>query len=255
MNYLYSVYRMIVVFGFIFYTVLFSKKSPQELYEGLRQVAFPFGQFLVENKERFDMIKRENENGKGCVIMANHHGVYDVCMIQKFIECYLVVKSDVCGELVNEEKGDILQKFLRKQYFDKYLLIPYKRGDKESGNEVKRIIARETSKGKNVIIFPEGTSQRCFHKPLPFRKGIFDLCFEKQIPIFSVSINYSKDIGFHKTDKTDFMKLCTLSPHVKIFCNGIFYPTSYYNSTQLMNEVYESISDHVYLEWKKEWEI
>ena len=148
MNYLYQLYRTICVFSFIIYSLLFSQKSPQELYEGLRKVAFPFGQFLVENKERFDMIRNENQKGRGCVIMSNHHNSYDVCMIQKFIECYLVVKNDVCGELVNEEKGDILINFLRKQYFSKYLLIPYKRGDKESGNEVKKIVERETKKGQ-----------------------------------------------------------------------------------------------------------
>lgn len=254
MNYIYSTYRIISVVGFILFTVLFKNKPASEFYEELRKVAFPFGQFLVENKEKMDMIRNENQKGRGCVIMSNHHNGLDPCMIERFIECYVIVKSDLCGELVNEE-DDGIQNYLRKQYFSKYLLIPYKRGNKESGNEVKKIIERETKKGKNVLIYPEGTSQRCFHKPLPFRKGIFDLCFEKQIPIFSISLNYSKDIGFHKNDKINFHTLCSLSPHVKMFCNGIFYPQHYMNSIDLMNEVYQSISDHVYLEWNPEWEI
>lgn len=255
MNQIYLKYRALLVILFVLFYIIFRKKSPKNFYEEARHLIFPTGQFLVENKERFDWIEKENQNGRGCVIMANHYcGGLDVCLIERFIECYIVVKNDICGEIVNEE-NDGIQNFLRKALFDKCLLIPYKRGNKESGYEVKQMIERETKRGKNVLIFPEGTSQRCWNKPLPFRKGIFDLCFEKNIPIFSISLNYSKDIGAGKSDSTNFSNIFGLSPHVKMFCNGIFYPISYSNSIQLMNEVYQSISEHVYLEWKKEWEV
>lgn len=253
MNCIYPYYRVICVFAFIFYYILFQKKSPQIFYEKLRQIAFPYGQFYVEHKERFQWIKKENEKGQGCVIMSNHYGALDVCFIEKYIQCSIIVKNDLCGELVNEEE-DGIQNFLRKQYFDKCLLIPYRRGNKESGIEIKKIIERETKNGKNILLFPEGTSQRCFKKPLSFRRGIFDLCFEQKIPIVSISLNYSKDIGFDRKDKIDFAKLCSLSPHMKIYCNGIYYSESYENSMEMMKEVYKSISENVYTEWKKEWE-
>lgn len=255
MNKIYLHYRALVVILYVLFYIIFGKKDPQNFYEKARQMIFPLGQFLVEGKEKFQMIEKENKNGRGCVIMTNHYcGGLDVCLIERFIECYIIVKNDICGEIVNEE-DDGIQNFLKRNFFDKCLLIPYKRGNKESGFEVKRIIERETQKGKNVLIFPEGTSQRCWNKPLPFRKGIFDLCFEKQIPIFSISLNYSKDIGAGKKDTTHFPTIFGLSPHVKMFCNGIFYPQHYIDSMDLMNEVYQSISDHVYLEWNPEWEI
>ncbi len=134
MNYLYGYFRVVYIVGFVLFYILFGKKSPQQFYQELYNKAFPFGQFLIENKERFDMIRKENKNGKGCVIMANHSGVFDVCFIERFVECYIIVKNDLCGELVNEE-DDGIQNYLRKKYFDKCLLISYKRGNKESLRE------------------------------------------------------------------------------------------------------------------------
>ena len=64
-----------------------------------------------------------------------------------------------------------------------------------------------TSIGKNVILFPEGTSSRNGNSRKELKKGIFYLCEKHNINIIPVTLKYSKDIGLDKKDTFDINNL------------------------------------------------
>lgn len=198
------------------------------------------------HKERFEYIQKMNERGQGVIIMMNHYSGIDILFLFEFLNFYTVVKSDLLTEIVNENESWLFS-YLRDEFLDRIDLLPYKRGDKESGVIVKDHIAKVTKEGKNVVLFPEGTTQHCFKKPLSFKKGIFELAYEKNIPIFSMSINYSQDIGFCRGEPFDVVHILKQEAKMKIYCNGIFFPIQYSSMEELHEDVYESIAENVLL--------
>ncbi len=228
--------------------ILFSRRfSLKEFSKHVRKVVLLYNDIEYVYKERIELIKRENKKGKGVLLMMNHFNALDPYFIYDFVEFYSVAKSDLIGET----DGYWLLEYVKDELYERCQLISYKRGDKKSGQEVKDAILNMINKGKNVIVFPEGTCQHCFLKPLPFKKGIIELAFEHNIPIFSMSINYSKDIGASREEPVDFVDIFEKSPDVRIYMNGMFYPKTFTNWESLNKEVYRSIADNVEMEWKK----
>ena len=215
----------------------------------IRQFAFLHNKIEYIHQEKIEWIKRENKNGRGVLLMMNHICGTDTFFFYGWISFYTIVKSDLVGEMVNENESWLLS-YMKDEIFEKCKFIPYLRGDKKSGEEVKKIIVKTIQEGKNIIVFPEGTTQHCFQKPLSFKKGIFDIAYEHQIPIFTFSINYSKDVGFLKGETYDFSHIFKQKPDVKIYCNGIFYPEQYMSMLDLLHHVYDSISENVLLTWE-----
>ena len=76
-------------------------------------------------------------------------------------------------------------------------MIPYKRGDKDDGQNVKNTIKEYLANDKNILIYPEG----CAHRngiPVAFKQGIFDLAVENKMNILPITIKYNRDIGAEK---------------------------------------------------------
>lgn len=231
--------------------MFFTKKDIKLIIKKMDELIFYEGKLNIYDKEKIEYIKKENERGRGVLIMMNHHCL-DTSFLYEYIDFYSVVKTDILGELVKEnEGGNWLYDYIKEEIFERTRAIPYSRGDKKSGDEIKKVILKNIQKGRNVMIFPEGRCQHCFKKPNEFKKGIFYLAYEHQIPIFSMSINYSKDIGTDPGESADLINLFYQRPDRDIYMNGIFYPQYYLSMEILMKDVYESISNKVYLEWKE----
>lgn len=132
------------------------------------------------------------------VIMANHYNATDLTIIKKALGLHMntIAKSD----LVTSE-NTVLPIFncLQKTFFNAFYIIPYTRGDKKSGSDVKNKILKSIHDGNHVLIFPEGTSHRD-GIPKMFKNGIFHLCHDHDIPILPVTIKFDKDIGLERED-------------------------------------------------------
>ena len=242
-------FRIFYILTYLLLVILFSSRFDlKKVMITIRNMIFMKSKIEYMYQEKIKWIQRENENGKGVIIMMNHICGKDTLFLYNFIEFYSVVKSDLLGEVVQEDESWILS-YMKDEIFEKCKFIPYQRGDKKSGEEVKKMILKNINEGKNMIVFPEGTTQHCFRKPLPFKKGIFDLAYDHKIPIFTFSINYSKDVGFCKEEKYDFSLIFKEQPDVRIYCNGIFYPQYYHSMIDLHDDIYESISSNVLLTW------
>lgn len=237
------------IFYFVIYVmimILFARRFDLKSFTRyVRKMILLYHDIEYFDKEKIQMVKDLNEKGRGVLLMMNHHSGLDPVFLYDFVDFYSVAKSDFIGSL----DGVWLFDYVKEEFFERCQCISYKRGDKKSGQEVKDTIAKIIEKGKNVIVFPEGECQHCFMKPKDFRNGIFELAFEKNIPIFSMSINYSKDIGSSRHEPVDIVDTFEKSPDVRLYMNGLYMPKNYKDFEELKKEVYDSISENVLLEW------
>ncbi len=161
---------------YIFY-MLFTRKDIKSIIKKIDDLMFYESKMEIFDKEKIELIKKENERGRGVLIMMNHHSL-DSIFLYEFIDFYSVVKSDIMGELVKEnEGGNWLYDYIKEEIFERTRAISYSRGDRKSGDEIKKVILQNIQKGRNVMIFPEGRCQHCFKKPNEFKKGIFYLAY------------------------------------------------------------------------------
>ncbi len=245
-----AISKMIYIYTYMLLIILFSQKFIlTNFMKRLRQMVLSESDIFFEKVENTQFIKNENKKGQGVIIMMNHYTGVDPLFLYNYIDFYSIVKNELVGEVINEDESWLLT-YIKDEFFERMKFIPYKRGNKKSGEEIKKYILENTQSGKNILIFPEGTTQECFKKPLPLKKGIFDLAYEHKIPIFTVSVNYSKDIGLCKNRGFDLVDVILKRPDAKIFFNGIFYPKYYSSMNSLYFDVYDSISENVLLEWK-----
>ena len=144
----------------------------------------------------------ENEFSKNRVlIMANHyHGavdgglLYDIYYRNNNNNLYTVVKSNFVGDKTDKSYILNILSYIKDYIIKSLKFIPYIRGDKEDGSNVKNIITEYLNNDSNVLIFPEGTTSRT-GVPKEFKTGIFRLAIEHQINILPITIIYDKDIG------------------------------------------------------------
>ncbi len=245
-----AISKMIYIYTYMLLIILFSQKFIlTNFMKRLRQMVLSESDIFFEKVENTQFIKNENKKGQGVIIMMNHYTGVDPLFLYNYIDFYSIVKNELVGEVINEDESWLLT-YIKDEFFERMKFIPYKRGNKKSGEEIKKYILENTQSGKNILIFPEGTTQECFKKPLPLKKGIFELAYEHKIPIFTVSVNYSKDIGLSKNKGFDLVDVILKRPDAKIFFNGIFYPKYYSSMNSLYFDVYDSISENVLLEWK-----
>jgi 1-acyl-sn-glycerol-3-phosphate acyltransferase len=155
-----------------------------------------------------------NLNKPNLLIMSNHYdGVLDVGIINNVyykhncIETlHTIAKDDLLSDETDKSIYLNLLCYLKQKIFNSFFLIPYKRGNKEDGKKVKNIITETIRSGKNIFIFPEGTSQRN-GIPVNFKHGIFQLAVENKLNILPITIKCKKDYGVQKGDSVNFLKI------------------------------------------------
>lgn len=67
---------------------------------------------------------------------------------------------------------------------------------------------------RSVVLYPEGTSQRCGAPIGDFYSGTFDNAYKNNLPIQPISLRYTRDIGHGKEDKPtlwDFFSIIDLT--------------------------------------------
>lgn len=204
--------------------------------------------------------KKELSNNK-VIIMSNHyHGISDCSLIYNMYykhnknNLYTVVKSNIVGDKTD---GSYLLNMLTfaKDYIIKSLkFIPYIRGDREDGSNVKNIITEYLNNDSNVLIFPEGTTTRS-GTPINFKTGIFRLAVEKQFSILPITIIYDKDVGKKDDNTLDntniFDNTVNIYIHDMIDSNtSDFYKTN--DFIGLKNKTYDVICSPFNVKVKKE---
>jgi 1-acyl-sn-glycerol-3-phosphate acyltransferase len=192
----------------------------------------------LKNKIIYKNTNCLNNLKNGYLIISNHVNITDVVLIRKMIDCYVVGKDSIISK-----EYSYLQ-CVDNIFFNNLKIIPYKRNNAKSGNIVKKKILSKISNNENVLIFPEGTSQKnCHNGILPFKKGLFYLAYKYNIKIVPTVIYYTdKNYGLDK--ETVFSLNDILNNNNKIYVNFMdpIKPSDSTNVDELINKIYNKMN-------------
>lgn len=109
----------------------------------------------------------------GFVFFPNHQGLFDV-----------LVFLDVCPRPFSfVMKKEVRNIILIKQVADAIDALAIDREDIRQSMTVIQTMTEEVKKGRNYIIFPEGTRSRTPNKPIDFKGGSFKSAVKAKAPI------------------------------------------------------------------------
>lgn len=145
--------------------------SIEEAYKVVKKVtkaANKAGRVKIESYG-LENIPKEN----GFIFFPNHQGMFDVLV---FLESCPVPFSFV----IKKEASNII---LLKQVIAALRAIPIDREDIKQSMQVILQVTEEVKKGRNFLIFAEGTRSKLGNKLLPFKGGTFKSAVKAKCPI------------------------------------------------------------------------
>ncbi len=193
-----------------------------------------------------------NFSNNNLLIMSNHYEgvldgnvIYDLYYKHNSIESlHTIVKHNIVGDPADKSLVSNLLSFIKDAVIDACYFIPYKRGDKEDGKHTRDVIVNSLRRGKNVLVFPEGTAHRD-GVPKDFKNGIFELAVENKLRILPITIKYEKDIGSEKNEafknSNFFNNVADVYIHDLIEETDECYKTN--DSLALKQKVFDTISE------------
>lgn len=154
----------------------FEKYDEEQRYALLREVttrANRAGRVTVECYGR-ENLPREN----GYILFPNHQGLFDTLLFFETHGRFLsfVMKKEVANALLVKQIG----RMVRAKAMD--------RSDVRQSMTVIKEVSEEVKKGRNYIIFPEGTRSREGNKLLNFKGGAFKSAVYAKCPIVPVAV-------------------------------------------------------------------
>ena len=175
------------------------------------------------------------------IYMANHYEGVDYLVLYSLITqplsrpCYVIGKDDLLGRQYPLQPLSTIIDFLIKQFYESGYIIPYTRGNKESGQRVRNQVLN-LIKNNNVLIFPEGRSWRkgACHE---FKPGMFEVAEQSNKSIVPITLKYRNFDGKNKGEKcvlNDWMNLV-----VDVFVHDEVQPKAY---NLMLEETFEKIS-------------
>lgn len=174
--------------------------SYEEAYEYVKMVtkkANRAGKVTIE-AHGLENIPKEN----GFMFFPNHQGLFDVLV---FLESCPVPFSFV----IKKEASNII---LLKQVIAALKAIAIDREDIKQSMQVILQVAEEVKKGRNFLIFAEGTRSRNGNKLLPFKGGTFKSAQKAKCPIVPCALIDSFKPFDEKSTRPVTVKLIYLPP-------------------------------------------
>ena len=117
-------------------------------------------------------------SGEGFILFPNHQGLFDIVAL--IATCPYPIRA-----VAKKEVSDII---FVKQVMELLHCIPIDRSDIKSSLEIINTMAENVKKGKNYLIFAEGTRSRDGNNILPFKAGTFKSAMKARCPIVPVAL-------------------------------------------------------------------
>ena len=151
----------------------------------------------------FQVYGKENIPEKnGFLIYSNHQGLFDILAI-----------AAAC----DRPWGAVLKKELyhipfMKQIVDCTYSFPMDREDVRQSMEVINATAKEVQKGRNYLIFPEGTRSKMGNKMIEFHAGSFKCATKAKCPILPIALINTYKVFDEKGSKPVKVQIHYLKP-------------------------------------------
>jgi len=114
---------------------------------------------------------------KPALYVCNHKGVFDFLVVLRYLDAFVVSKSEL-SKIPVLHKGGV------------YTGIIYvKRDNRESRSAVRETIRQTLVNGKNVLIYPEGTTHNG-RTTMEFKIGAFVEAAKSGIPVVPIALEY-----------------------------------------------------------------
>lgn len=151
------------------------KYSEIEVYARIQDV---IKRAIAKGKVDLQVFGRENiPETDGLMIYANHQGIFDV----------LAIAGDFRGPLAAVYKHELKNVILVKQLALATKSFAMDRSDVRQSLTVIRSVTEEVKKGRNYIIFPEGTRSKSGNKMNEFHGGSFKAAMKAKCPILPIA--------------------------------------------------------------------
>ncbi len=117
--------------------------------------------------------------------VANHRSFSDPVIIALYIDAYVIAKAEVANLPLISKGAEMTG------------VLYVKRDNKESRSAVRKYMSEVLLEGKNILVFPEGTTSNKLNT-LPFKKGTFIEAAKHNIPVVPIVLEYKtkKDLWF-----------------------------------------------------------
>ena len=140
------------------------------------------------------------------IYVCNHFSFIEFFVLNVLVpDNYTVIRSDLFVPKVNAYNVPLPLKILQlaiERCHKQLGLILYDKYDTGIGNkgegvvgEINAVIAR----GFDLVIFPEGRSQKLLAPPMEFRSQIFDIAKELDVEIVSSAVRYDRNVGVNQS--------------------------------------------------------
>jgi len=204
----------------------------------LKSIVLPVMNFKINVHGNAHYLKDSN-----MLVMSNHYDGLDgfafLAIMNEPNFLHIVTKADLVGNKIDKNAISYILSFIKAALIKSLNFIPYKRGDKESGIEVKdQIVEKLRNNNANVLVFPEGTTHK-YGVAKQFKSGIFHLASEENITILPITIIYDRhEFGSEFGDPVDMISwlnnTCNVYVHEKIRGN---------NWSELKDKTFEAINE------------
>lgn len=151
------------------------KYSEMEIYTRIQNV---IRRAISKGNVELQVYGRENiPEPDGFMLYANHQGIFDI----------LAIAADFRGPLAAVFKHELKNVPLIKQIAIATKSFAMNREDVRQSLTVIRAVTEEVKKGRNYIIFPEGTRSKNGNKMNEFHGGSFKAAMKAKCPILPVA--------------------------------------------------------------------
>lgn len=123
------------------------------------------------------------------IIVCNHHTWLDGGLIKYAYPHFLTIAK-------HDSSKEFFLNGIVTEFLNRWGTIFYKRGDKNSGSIVRKLIKYNIKyKNKTILLFPEGKTYPD-GPPQTFYPGSFIVAYKNNIPVQPAVIKYSQDISW-----------------------------------------------------------
>jgi 1-acyl-sn-glycerol-3-phosphate acyltransferase len=158
-----------------------------------------------------------------CILMCNHINPIDFAVIKHVVNnytkqqknIYTIVKHNLFGDKTDKNMLSNMLGYMKKDLYNKLQFIPYERGNKNSGNIIKKKILKIIDKKNTILLFPDGETRKD-GIPQDFKPGSFKICASNKIKILPITLKYKENIGINRKDPVNINNWFNVNANIYI---------------------------------------